>query len=53
MAAYVVRYANGQSVEIPLAAEIDDYRVKAPVALSGAGLAWTRPYEPDGWHAAA
>ncbi|MBV9470631.1 MAG: hypothetical protein JOZ57_15435, partial [Abitibacteriaceae bacterium] len=46
MARYVVHYADGQSVTIPLYAEIDldDYKQKTPRALPGAQIAWTRPY---------
>jgi glycosyl hydrolase family 2 len=43
---YVVHYADGQSVEVPIVSEIDihHYRQQEPKALPGAQLAWTRPY---------
>ncbi|MFO0927834.1 MAG: hypothetical protein U0736_12470 [Gemmataceae bacterium] len=46
-ARYVVHYADGKSETVPVYAEIhvDDYHQKAPAALPGAQLAWTRPYE--------
>jgi beta-galactosidase len=46
MADYVVHYADGQTAKIPIYAEVsvDDYRQKAPAALSGAQIAWTKPY---------
>ncbi len=47
IARYVIHYADGQSVTIPIRAEIDvdDYRQASPAPLPGAQLAWTRPYE--------
>jgi beta-galactosidase len=44
---YVVTYVDGQKVEIPVQAEIDieHYVQKAPRAIPGAQLAWTRPYD--------
>ncbi len=44
---YVVNYADGQSVNVPVFAEIDieHYRQKAPAAIPGAQIAWTREYE--------
>ena len=46
MLRYIVHYADGQSVTIPIYAEtdIDDYRRKSPTPLPGAQIAWTRPY---------
>lgn len=47
MLRYVVHYADGRSVDVPIYAEIDidAYRQKTPRALPGAQIAWTRPYE--------
>jgi hypothetical protein len=44
---YVVHYEDGKRSEIAILAEIDvdDYRQKAPAAVPGAQVAWTRPYE--------
>ncbi|HEY7428932.1 MAG TPA: hypothetical protein VH682_32175, partial [Gemmataceae bacterium] len=44
---YVVHYADGESVDVPIYAEIDldDYKQKTPRAIPGAQIAWTRPYE--------
>jgi beta-galactosidase len=46
MADYVVTYADGQQVNVPIYAEInvDDYRQKTPTPLPGAQVAWVRPY---------
>ncbi|MHB8863973.1 MAG: glycoside hydrolase family 2 TIM barrel-domain containing protein [Pirellulaceae bacterium] len=51
---YVVHYADGQELTIPIVSEldIDDYRVSEPRALPHAQLAWTRPYEGTTYHAA-
>jgi beta-galactosidase len=51
---YVVHYADGQEVTVPIVSEIDvdDYKVEQPSALPGAQLAWTRPYEGTPLHAA-
>ncbi len=47
LARYVVRYADGQTAEIPVIAEIDveHYHQKEPAVIPGAQLAWSRPYE--------
>jgi hypothetical protein len=47
MARYVVHYADGQTANVPLYAEIDveDYRQKMPTPLPGAQIAWTHRYE--------
>ena len=52
---YVVNYADGQKLEIPIRAEqdIEHYVQKAPAALPGAQLGWTAPYEGGVDHAAA
>ena len=44
MARYVVHYADGQSVNVPIYSEIDvdDYRQTSPKALPGAQIAWTK-----------
>ena len=43
MARYTVNYADGQSVQLPIYAEIDidSYRQETPKALPGAQIAWT------------
>jgi Glycosyl hydrolases family 2, sugar binding domain/Glycosyl hydrolases family 2/Glycosyl hydrolases family 2, TIM barrel domain len=43
---YVVTYEDGETETIPVYAEIDihDYRQKAPQALPGAQLAWSKPF---------
>lgn len=52
---YVVHYADGQSEEVPIHAEIDidHYVQEQPKALPGAQVAWTRPYEGSEDHAVA
>lgn len=47
MARYVVRYADGQSVTIPVYSEVDieNYRQENPRALPGAQIAWTSKFE--------
>lgn len=44
---YVIHYADGQTAEVPVLAEIDidDYRQKQVPTLPGAQIAWTRPWE--------
>ena len=44
MAKYVIHYADGQTIEVPIRAELDveDYRQKSPTGLPGALLAWTK-----------
>ncbi len=39
---------------MPIQSEVDigDYKTKTPAPLSGAGLAWTRPYAGTEFHAA-
>ena len=46
MARYVVHYADGQTADVPVYAEIDveDYRQKSPLPIPGAQIAWTQPY---------
>ncbi len=47
MARYTVTYADGQTVEVPVCAEIDieDWRqTGAPRPIPGAQIAWSRPY---------
>jgi hypothetical protein len=55
MLRYVIHYADGKSVEVPIYAEIDidDYRQQTPRALPGAQIAWTRPYQGTDQHAVA
>ena len=44
---YVVTYADGQKVEVPIRSELDvaHYIQKTPAAIPGAQIAWTRPFE--------
>ncbi len=46
MARYLIHYADGQTVTVPLYAEIDldSYRQDTPRPLRGAQIAWTKPY---------
>lgn len=55
MARIVVTYTDGQTLTLPLYAEIDleDYRQKEPRALPGAQIAWRRPYEGTPYSAVA
>jgi beta-galactosidase len=55
MARYIVNYADGQKLTVPVYAEIDidDFRQKTPTAIPGAQIAWTRPYEGTGYSAVA
>jgi hypothetical protein len=43
MARYTINYADGQSVQLPIYAEIDidSYRQETPKAIAGAQVAWT------------
>ena len=45
MAKYVIHYADGQVLQVPIRSELDveDYRQKSPQGLPGALLAWTKP----------
>lgn len=55
MARYVAHYADGQTANIPVYADIDidDYKQQTPTALPGAQIAWTRPYEGTEYTAVA
>ncbi len=55
MADYVVTYADGSVVKIPIYAEInvDDYKQAATTALPGAQIAWTKPYAGTPYFAVA
>ena len=55
MADYIVTYADGSTAKVPLYAEIsvDDYKQKAPQALPGAQIAWTKPYAGTDFSAVA
>ena len=46
IARYVVHYEDGTSASIPITAEVnvDSYKQTSPRALSGAELAWVKPY---------
>jgi beta-galactosidase len=53
MLRYVVTYADGQTADIPIYAEIDieEFKQKEPKATPGAQIAWTKPYEGTGFSA--
>jgi len=55
MARYVITYADGQTADVPIYAEIDidHYRQQTPAALPGAQMAWVRPYGDTGFSAVA
>ncbi len=55
MARYVVTYADGQRVTVPLYAEtdLDDFRQETPRSLPGAQIGWTRKYEGTPYSAVA
>jgi beta-galactosidase len=46
MADYIIQYADGQTIKVPIYAEVsvDDYRQATPAVLPGAQVAWTKPY---------
>ena len=46
MARYIINYADGQSVTIPILSEIDieNYKQETPKAISGAQTAWVSKY---------
>ena len=46
MADYVVHYADGQTVKVPIYSEInvDNYHQETPAALPGAQIAWVKPF---------
>lgn len=52
---YVINYADGQQVKVPIYSEIDieDYKQKSPAPLPGAQIAWLRPYEGTPYTAVA
>jgi beta-galactosidase len=47
LAKYIVHYADGQTVEIPLIAEkdVEHYVQKTPAAIPGSQIAWTKKYD--------
>jgi beta-galactosidase len=47
MARYIINYADGQSVTVPVYSEIDieHYKQETPKVIPGAQLAWTSKYE--------
>ena len=55
IAAYLVHYADGTEVRVPLRSEIDidDYHPQNPAPLPNAQLAWSRPYTGTPLSAAA
>jgi beta-galactosidase len=55
MARYIVNYADGQSVTIPIYSEIDieNYRQENPKAVPGAQTAWVSKYEGSNENAVA
>ena len=52
---YVINYADGQQVKVPIYSEIDveDYKQKSPAPLPGTQIAWLRPYEGTPYTAVA
>jgi beta-galactosidase len=52
---YVVTYSDGKTETVPILAEIDihDYRQKAPAAIPGAQIAWTKKYDGTEYTAVA
>jgi beta-galactosidase len=52
---YVVHYSDGTTASIPVhgEADVDDYRQETPRALTGAQIAWSRPYEGTKFSAVA
>jgi beta-galactosidase len=52
---YVIHYADGQTTEVPILAEVDiDHFVQQkPASLPGAQLAWSAPFENSDDQAAA
>ncbi len=55
LAKYVVYYADGQSVDVPviLQRDVEDYKQQSPLAIPGAQIAWTKPYAGTDQHAVA
>ena len=47
MLKYIVHYADGQTVEVPIYEDVDiaNYRQKTPRALPNAQIAWTRKFD--------
>lgn len=47
IARYTVRYADGQTVEVPVLGErdVEHYRQESPRAVPGAQLGWVKPYD--------
>lgn len=43
---YVVRYADGQTADVPicLSEDIEDFKQREPKAIPGAQIAWMKPY---------
>jgi len=55
LAKYVVRYEDGETVEIPILSEydVDNYSQPAPAAVPGSQLAWTKKFDANADHAVA
>ena len=55
MADYVVHYADGTIIKVPVYAgiSVDDYKQTTPAALPGAQMAWTKPYAATAYSAVA
>ena len=55
IARYVIRYADGQTIEIPVTAEADigHYAQKTPAPLPRAQIAWVKRYDNSDDHAVA
>jgi beta-galactosidase len=54
LARYVVRYVDGETVDIPIIAEkdVENYIQETPAIISGSQIAWLKPYD-DGKNAVA
>ena len=46
MADYIIHYADGQTMKVPIYSEVsvENYKQPAPTAIPGAQIAWTAPY---------
>ena len=55
MAHYVIHYADGKTVDVPIYSEIDvdNFRQTEPRVISGAQIAWTKKYEGTRFSAVA
>jgi len=55
LAKYVVRYVDGETVEIPVVSErdVDHYSQAVPAAVPGSQIAWVKKFEANDDHAVA